>query len=60
VVEARHPEKQDELGLIERHFIRKYAMPKYVTSDAVTSNLTHDGQLTITALPPKPKVINLG
>ncbi len=53
VVEARHPEKSDDLGLIERHFVRKFNLPKYVNPDLVTSNLTHDGQLTISAIPPK-------
>ncbi|KAH7731068.1 Hsp20/alpha crystallin family protein [Aphelenchoides avenae] len=55
VIEAKHPEKQDSLGLIERHFVRKFQLPKHVAADAVTSNLTADGQLTVYAEPPKPK-----
>uniref|UniRef100_A0A914DN43 SHSP domain-containing protein n=1 Tax=Acrobeloides nanus TaxID=290746 RepID=A0A914DN43_9BILA len=55
VIEGRHAEKPDELGLIERHFIRKFPLPRLVHPDSVTSNLTSDGQLTIKADPPKPK-----
>ncbi|PAV78002.1 hypothetical protein WR25_00895 [Diploscapter pachys] len=53
VVEAKHDEKQDDFGFIERHFVRKFNLPKGVNPEAVTSNLTADGALTIEALPPK-------
>lgn len=56
VIEGKHPEKQDALGLIERHFVRKFQLPKYVSAESITSNLTAEGQLTIFAEPPKPKV----
>ncbi|RCN30362.1 Hsp20/alpha crystallin family protein [Ancylostoma caninum] len=55
VVEGRHPEKQDEFGTIERHFIRKFNLPRGVQPEGVSSNLTSDGTLTIQALPLKPK-----
>ncbi|ETN83643.1 Hsp20/alpha crystallin family protein [Necator americanus] len=55
VVEAKHPEKQDEFGFIERHFIRKFNLPRGVQPEGVSSNLTSDGTLTIQALPLKPK-----
>lgn len=49
VVEAKHGEKQDELGSIERQFTRKFNLPKNATPESVSSNLTAEGQLTITA-----------
>ncbi|VDM29322.1 unnamed protein product [Toxocara canis] len=55
VVEANHPEREDELGFVERHFTRKFRLPRNVPAEAVTSNLTADGHLTVTAIAPKPK-----
>jgi len=55
VVEASHPEKQDQLGSIERKFIRKFNLPKNAAPESVVSNLTSDGQLTISAQSNKAK-----
>ncbi|KAF8371132.1 hypothetical protein PRIPAC_77561 [Pristionchus pacificus] len=55
VIEAKHGEKKDEFGSIERHFIRRIPLPKGVAPEAVTSTLTTEGALSIVALPPKPK-----
>ncbi|KAJ1366514.1 hypothetical protein KIN20_027192 [Parelaphostrongylus tenuis] len=55
VVEGKHPEKADEFGFIERHFIRKFNLPRNVQPEGVSSNLTSDGTLTIQAFPLKPK-----
>lgn len=56
VIEGKHAEKADDIGLIERHFIRKFQLPKNVHADTVSSNLTNDGQLTVTAQAPLIKV----
>lgn len=56
IIEGTTPEKTDELGQITRSFIRKFALPPQVQPEAVTSNLTSEGVLSIVALPPKPKV----
>jgi len=56
VVEGRHAEKSDELGSIERHFVRKFQLPRLASPETVTSNLTADGQLTVTAEAPRMKV----
>ncbi|CAJ0604086.1 unnamed protein product [Cylicocyclus nassatus] len=55
VVEGKHPEIADEFGTIERHFIRKFNLPRGVEPEGVSSNLTNDGILTIQALPLRPK-----
>jgi len=55
VVEGRHAEKTDELGSIERHFVRKFQLPRLASPETVTSNLTADGQLTVTAEAPRMK-----
>ncbi|GMS96852.1 hypothetical protein PENTCL1PPCAC_19027, partial [Pristionchus entomophagus] len=55
VIEAKHGEKKDDFGTIERHFIRRIPLPKGVAPEAVTSTLTTEGALSIVALPPKPK-----
>ncbi|KAK2579616.1 hypothetical protein KPH14_010907 [Odynerus spinipes] len=59
VVTAKHEEKRDEHGWISRQFVRKYLIPEQCDIDQVTSKLSTDGVLTITA-PRKeqPKVEN--
>jgi crystallin alpha B len=49
VIEGKHEEKSDEHGQIERHFIRKVALPKDVQADRVVSHLSRDGVLTVSA-----------
>ncbi|XP_022188126.1 protein lethal(2)essential for life [Nilaparvata lugens] len=49
IVEGKHEEKQDEHGFISRHFVRKYVLPKDVDSNNITSSLSSDGVLTISA-----------
>lgn len=49
VVEGKHEEKQDEHGWISRQFTRKYLIPEQCTIDQVSSSLSSDGVLTITA-----------
>lgn len=59
VVEAKHEEKQDEHGWISRQFTRKYLIPEQCDIDQVTSSLSSDGVLNITApRKEKPKVEN--
>uniref|UniRef100_A0AC34GQ81 SHSP domain-containing protein n=1 Tax=Panagrolaimus sp. ES5 TaxID=591445 RepID=A0AC34GQ81_9BILA len=58
VIEAKHPEKADELGLIERSFTRKFVLPKNADPESVSSNLSSDGLLTVQVLPPKPKEVS--
>ncbi|EDW60031.1 protein lethal(2)essential for life [Drosophila virilis] len=56
IVEGKHEEKQDEHGFVSRQFSRRYQLPSDVNPDTVTSSLSSDGLLTITApmkkLPP--------
>ncbi|EDW36064.1 GL17594 [Drosophila persimilis] len=56
IVEGKHEEKQDEHGYVSRQFSRRYQLPSDVNPDNVTSSLSSDGLLTITApmkkLPP--------
>lgn len=40
---------QDDHGFVSREFLRKYRLPFGVTGADVTSNLSFDGVLTITA-----------
>jgi HSP20 family molecular chaperone IbpA len=54
IIEGKHEERPDEHGYIERHFVRKYTLPKdYETTD-IHSTLSSDGILTVKA-PPPPK-----
>ncbi|XP_043279357.1 protein lethal(2)essential for life-like [Venturia canescens] len=48
-VEAKHEEKQDEHGWISRQFVRKYMIPEQCDVEQVTSTLSSDGVLSITA-----------
>ncbi|KAG5318722.1 L2EFL protein, partial [Pseudoatta argentina] len=49
IVEAKHEEKQDEHGWISRQFVRKYMIPEQCDIDQVSSSLSSDGILSITA-----------
>lgn len=49
VVTAKHEEKRDEHGWISRQFVRKYLIPEQCDIDQVTSKLSSDGVLSITA-----------
>ncbi|VDN37326.1 unnamed protein product [Gongylonema pulchrum] len=49
VIEGHHEERNDQSGSIERHFIRKYALPKEVSPDAIESHLSDSGVLTVMA-----------
>ncbi|MFH4979584.1 hypothetical protein AB6A40_006293 [Gnathostoma spinigerum] len=58
VVEGHHEERTDEYGKIERHFVRKYMMPKEARVDAVVSQLNDKGVLSVTA-PKTPETENM-
>ncbi|XP_053975198.1 protein lethal(2)essential for life-like [Hylaeus anthracinus] len=49
VIEGKHEEKQDEHGWISRQFVRKYLIPEQCNIDKLSSSLSSDGVLTITA-----------
>ena len=49
VVEGKHEEKQDEHGWISRQFTRKYMIPEQCDVEQVSSSLSSDGVLSITA-----------
>ncbi|XP_027034420.1 crystallin, alpha B, b [Tachysurus fulvidraco] len=52
-VHAKHEDRQDDHGFISREFSRKYSVPAGVDPANITSSLSSDGVLTITA-PRKP------
>ncbi|XP_014253812.1 alpha-crystallin A chain-like [Cimex lectularius] len=52
VVDGKHEERSDEHGFISRQFTRKYRIPKDVDLNALKSNLSSDGVLSLQA----PKV----
>lgn len=54
VVEAKHEERDDGHGVVQRHFVRKYVLPRDYDMSAIHSALSSDGVLTIKAPPPKP------
>ena len=54
IVEGRHEDKEDIHGVISRHFIRKYMLPKGYDPNEVVSTLSSDGILTVKAPPPVP------
>lgn len=59
VVTAKHEEKRDEHGWISRQFVRKYIIPEQCDIEQVSSKLSSDGVLTITApRKDRPKVEN--
>lgn len=53
VIEGKHEEREDEHGFIQRHFVRRYVLPKGYDADKVVSTLSSDGVLTVSV--PKPQ-----
>ncbi|XP_012260781.2 protein lethal(2)essential for life-like [Athalia rosae] len=49
VIQGKHEEKRDEHGWISRQFERRYLIPDQCNIDEVSSTLSSDGVLTITA-----------
>uniref|UniRef100_A0A1B0G3A3 SHSP domain-containing protein n=1 Tax=Glossina morsitans morsitans TaxID=37546 RepID=A0A1B0G3A3_GLOMM len=55
VVEGKHEEREDDHGFIQRHFVRKYQLPKGYEPKDVVSTVSSDGILTVKAPPPPNK-----
>ncbi|XP_071439512.1 protein lethal(2)essential for life-like [Hetaerina americana] len=49
IVEGKHEEKKDQHGYVSRHFVRRYNLPQGIPPENVTSSLSSDGILTISA-----------
>uniref|UniRef100_A0A0N5BEL7 SHSP domain-containing protein n=1 Tax=Strongyloides papillosus TaxID=174720 RepID=A0A0N5BEL7_STREA len=47
IIEGKHGEKDDGYGTIERHFIRKFKIPKGINKEAVKGEISSNGILTI-------------
>uniref|UniRef100_A0A1A9W4C8 SHSP domain-containing protein n=1 Tax=Glossina brevipalpis TaxID=37001 RepID=A0A1A9W4C8_9MUSC len=56
VIEGKHEEREDDHGLIQRHFIRKYQLPKGYEPKEVVSTISSDGVLTVKAPLPSNKI----
>lgn len=52
VIEGKHEEREDDHGIISRHFVRRCPLPEGYDPNDVTSSLSSDGILTVKA--PKP------
>ncbi|XP_030373426.1 heat shock protein 27 [Scaptodrosophila lebanonensis] len=57
VVEGKHEEREDGHGMIQRHFVRKYTLPKDYDPNDVVSTVSSDGVLTLKAPPPPNKAL---
>lgn len=55
LIEGKHEERQDEHGYISRQFTRRYTLPPGYDPNAITSELSSDGVLTVKA--PLPKAL---
>ncbi|KAH8302783.1 hypothetical protein KR044_010735 [Drosophila immigrans] len=55
IVEGKHEEREDGHGMIQRHFVRKYTLPKEYDGNEVVSTVSSDGVLTLKAPPPADK-----
>lgn len=53
VVHAKHEDKEDDHGYIQREFTRRYQLPEGYKPESVNSTLSSDGVLVIKA--PNPK-----
>lgn len=49
IIEGKHEDRNDYLGSVQRHFIRKYQLPKNYDPNLVNSTLSTDGVLIVKA-----------
>ncbi|VDD90763.1 unnamed protein product [Enterobius vermicularis] len=56
VIEGHHAERSDEGGTVERHFVRKYALPDYVKEEDIQPQLQEDGTLKVVFSKEEPQV----
>jgi len=56
IIEGRHEEKEDNHGLVSRHFQRKYTLPADVKVEEVQCSFTADGRLHVTAPRHQPTI----
>ncbi|XP_030372663.1 heat shock protein 27 [Scaptodrosophila lebanonensis] len=55
IVQGNHNKRNEgPNGMVERHFVRKYLLPRGYNANEVISDLSSDGILTIKAPPPPP------
>lgn len=54
VVDGKHEERSDEHGYISRQFTRRYKIPEDVDQEKLSSHLSSDGVLSISA----PKIVS--
>ncbi|XP_075159781.1 heat shock protein 23-like [Haematobia irritans] len=54
IIEGKHEEREDQHGFIQRHFVRRYVLPKGYDAEKVASTLSSDGVLTVSV--PKPQI----
>jgi crystallin alpha B len=52
IIEGKHEERDDAHGSVQRHFIRKYDLPRDYDMKSINSALSSDGVLTISGPPP--------
>ena len=48
-IEAKHEERADEHGFVSRQFVRKYMLPKDIDLEKISSSLSADGVLSVSA-----------
>lgn len=56
IVQGNHDKRHEagSTGYVERHFVRKYLLPRGYNANEVISDISADGVLTIKAPPPPP------
>nr|ABF01017.1 small heat shock protein [Belgica antarctica] len=55
-VEAKHEEREDELGFVSRQFARRFVLPQEFDPETISTFLNAEGKMTIKAAKPKPPV----
>jgi Hsp20/alpha crystallin family len=56
-IEAKHEEREDEIGFVSRQFSRRFELPQEFDADTISTSLSAEGKMTIKASKPQPAAV---
>jgi Hsp20/alpha crystallin family len=56
-IEAKHEEREDEIGFVSRQFSRRFELPQEFDADTISTFLSAEGKMTVKASKPQPAAV---